>query len=94
MAKDKIIVSDHPSHHKELARLNIVVGQIQGIQKMIIDNRYCIDIVSQLNAVQSALKSVSVEVLSKHLDTCMVNTDEETLKNRIEEIKSIIKTKY
>ena len=47
----------NPSHLENIPRLNRIAGQIEGIKKMIEDGRYCPDILSQLRAVRSAVKS-------------------------------------
>lgn len=55
------------------SRLNRVVGQINGISKMLDENRYCGDILIQLAAVESALQSVGYIILKEHIDTCVVD---------------------
>ena len=52
-------------------RLNRISGQINGISRMLDDNRYCGDILTQLSAVQSALQSFGYHVLENHLKTCV-----------------------
>ena len=52
-------------------RLSFIVGHTKGIQKMIEDDKYCIDIVKQIQAVQSALNKVNEMLLENHLKTCV-----------------------
>ena len=52
-------------------RLSRVIGQLGGIQKMIDDNRYCGDILTQLAAAESALQSIGYIILQDHMKTCM-----------------------
>ena len=52
-------------------RLNKISGQINGVVKMIDDNRYCKDILIQISAIESALKEVGYLVLKEHLLTCV-----------------------
>ena len=52
-------------------RLSFIVGHAKGIQKMVEDDKYCIDIVKQIQAVQSALNKVTEIVLEDHLKTCV-----------------------
>ena len=52
-------------------RLNRISGQIIGISKMIEVNRYCQDILNQLEAAKSALRQVQYEVLKTHMNTCV-----------------------
>ncbi|MCK0198684.1 metal-sensitive transcriptional regulator [Ancylobacter sp. 6x-1] len=54
-----------------LKRLNRIEGQVRGLSKMIEDNRYCIDIVTQVAAVRAALKRVEEEVLRDHVAHCV-----------------------
>jgi len=60
-----------PSHLEELGRLKKIEGQIKGVQKMIQDGRYCIDILTQLSAVVGAIKSVEENILNRHLRSCV-----------------------
>lgn len=54
-------------------RLNRIVGQVNGVKNMIDENRYCGDVIIQLSAIESALKSVERMVLQNHLETCVVD---------------------
>ena len=47
----------HPSHNEQLPRINKIIGQLNGIKKMIEENRYCPEIITQLKAVSSACQS-------------------------------------
>ncbi len=52
-------------------RLRRVEGQIRGISKMIDEDKYCIDILTQISAASSALRSVALNLLDDHLDSCV-----------------------
>ena len=52
-------------------RLNRIEGQVRGIGKMIDDDRYCIDILTQVSAVQSALDALARQLLEHHLHGCV-----------------------
>lgn len=54
-----------------LKRLNRIEGQVRGISRMVDENRYCIDIVTQVAAVRAALKRVEEEVLRDHVGHCV-----------------------
>ena len=54
-----------------IKRLAYILGHLKGIQNMVEENKYCIDIVKQIQAVQSALNKVSEIVLEDHLKTCV-----------------------
>jgi len=65
-------VKGHATRHDEnLARLARIEGQVRGIRKMVEDGAYCIDIVTQIQAAQSALGSVGRRVLRKHVEHCV-----------------------
>lgn len=53
------------------ARLARIEGQVRGISRMIEEDRYCIDVLMQVKAVQAALKKVEGELLSDHADHCL-----------------------
>lgn len=54
-------------------RINRIIGQLNGIQKMLDDNRYCGDILTQIAAAESALQSVGYMVLEEHMQTCVTD---------------------
>lgn len=54
-------------------RLNRIEGQIRGIHKMVDDDRYCVDILTQVSAVQSALNAFTKELLTQHIHGCVVD---------------------
>ena len=54
-------------------RLNIIEGQVRGINQMIADDRYCDDVLVQIAAVESSLKSLGNNILENHLKSCVVN---------------------
>jgi DNA-binding FrmR family transcriptional regulator len=63
---------DEPTRLRLSKRVNRVAGQIGGIQKMVAEDRYCVDILNQISAVRSALDSLGIELLSNHLECCVV----------------------
>lgn len=58
---------------KLISRLKIIEGQIRGLQAMINDDSYCIDVITQTSAVKQALSSVEDALMENHLTTCVVN---------------------
>ena len=56
---------------KIVNRLKSIKGHVQGVEKMVADEAYCIDIVNQINAIQAALQKVNALVLDRHLHTCV-----------------------
>jgi DNA-binding FrmR family transcriptional regulator len=55
-----------------LRRLRRIEGQVRGLQQMIEDDRYCIDVLTQISSVSAALQGVSVGLLDEHLRHCVV----------------------
>ena len=55
-----------------LRRLKSISGHIRGIEKMVEDDTYCIDVIGQIQAVQAALNKVNVQILDDHLHSCVV----------------------
>lgn len=67
----------NPSTKKSsVARLRRIEGQVRGISQMIDDGRYCIDIMTQLQAVKAALKRVEEEILKDHITHCVAHAIE------------------
>lgn len=59
-------------HENALRRLKTVEGHVRGIHRMIEEDAYCIDVIRQIQAVQSALNKVSTQILEEHLHTCLI----------------------
>lgn len=53
-------------------RLHRIEGQVRGIERMVEEDRYCIDVLTQVGAVKTALESLAFEILSDHPDHCVV----------------------
>jgi DNA-binding FrmR family transcriptional regulator len=62
---------ERPSKPKLLNRLNRIEGQVRGIARMVEEDRYCIDVLTQLQAVRAALAKVETEMLKEHLGHCV-----------------------
>jgi DNA-binding FrmR family transcriptional regulator len=54
-----------------LKRLQRIEGQVRGLTRMVADDRYCIDVVTQVSAVRAALRAVEEEILRDHAATCV-----------------------
>ena len=59
------------THEAELVRLRRIEGQIRGIQKMIEEKRYCVDILTQISSIVGAIKGVEENILERHLKGCV-----------------------
>jgi DNA-binding FrmR family transcriptional regulator len=67
---------DSQLREKLLSRTKRIAGQIAGVQRMIEQDRYCVDILHQISAVRSALDALGVELLTNHLETCVLGSDQ------------------
>jgi DNA-binding FrmR family transcriptional regulator len=54
-------------------RLHRIEGQVRGIERMVVDERYCIDILTQISAVSTALEAVALEILDDHVTHCVAD---------------------
>ena len=88
---------NHPCHDSQVNRLRKIEGQVRGLQKMIEERRYCMDIVSQLRAVQGALKKVELGILETHLQHCVQDAlnsrNSEDAEAKIQEILQLLQKK-
>lgn len=81
-------------HHSKKKALNRVIGQIEGIQKMIDDHRYCVDILIQTRAAAAALKKIELTILQSHINHCVKSAFKENDPNqaskKIEELMKLL----
>ena len=86
----------HPSHKKHLDALKRIEGQVRGIQRMVEEQRYCVDILTQLSAVNNAVVSVQNNILERHLDTCVTKAfaggSKTEKKRKVKEVVKLLKT--
>ncbi|CDQ40012.1 MULTISPECIES: metal-sensing transcriptional repressor [Virgibacillus] len=77
---------------KTINRLKRIEGQVRGIQKMVEEDRYCVDILVQISAIQSALKNVGFSVTERHINHCVSDAIREGEGTEtIEELMSVLK---
>ncbi len=62
---------DDETRGKALGRLRRIEGQVQGIQRMVEEDKYCVDILLQLTAVQGAVEQVQKLLLGRHINSCV-----------------------
>ncbi len=63
----------HPINKQALRRLKNIEGQVRGIQRMVEEGKYCVDILTQISAARAALNSVGMLILRRHIETCVTN---------------------
>jgi len=82
------------THEEQLQFLNKIEGQIRGIDKMIEEKRYCVDIITQIHSVIGALYRVESEIFKKHIDGCVVRAlkgkSETEKQKKIDEVVELI----
>src|SRR5574344_1196715 len=70
---DKIKHRDTDEYKDLIKRLNRIEGQVRGVKKMVEDERYCVDILTQVSAISAALNSFNKVLLSNNIKSCVVN---------------------
>jgi DNA-binding FrmR family transcriptional regulator len=84
----------HPSKPRLLNRLSRIEGQVRGVARMVEDDRYCIDVLTQVRAVRAALAKVETEILRDHLGHCIegaiVSGDQAEQRRKAEELIELL----
>ena len=84
-------MDEHPKHKKALKFVRMAQGQLKHIERMIENQEYCIDISNQLLAVMSLIKKANLEVLKKHMETCVKDAvTEGNIDEKIRELEIIM----
>lgn len=73
-----------------LKRLRRIEGQVRGIQGMVEDNRYCIDVLTQISAIQAALDKVALGLLDDHAHVCVMGAADEERDAKTEELMAAV----
>lgn len=88
-------MKNNPHHHDQTVALKRIEGQIKGLQRMIDEKRYCVDIMTQINSAVGALLRVQDNILEKHLNMCVADAlkgkSDSEKKIKISEIIDLIK---
>lgn len=74
-----------------LKRLRRIEGQVRGVERMVEEDRYCIEVVTQVTAIQAALDKVALELLSDHAAHCVVGAAEAEQPERTEELMGAVR---
>jgi DNA-binding FrmR family transcriptional regulator len=84
----------NPRHKNNLVALRRIEGQVRGVQKMIEDQKYCIDILNQIHAIKGALSRVEEKILEKHFQNCVTEaikgTSDKEKEQKMNEILKLI----
>ena len=74
-----------------LRRLRRLEGQVRGVQRMVEEDRYCIDIVTQITAIQAALDKVALGLLEDHTQHCVIGSEGKDQAERTEELMATVR---
>ena len=83
----------HPCHKEQLSNLKRIEGQVRGVQGMIEEGKYCVDILNQIKALKNSLITVEAKILKTHLRECIKGSLEgdDQFDSKIDEIMKIMK---
>jgi DNA-binding FrmR family transcriptional regulator len=73
-----------------LMRLRRIEGQVGGIERMVEEDRYCIDVLTQISAVQAALDKVALGLLDEHARHCVIGGPDDVKQDRTEELMGAV----
>jgi DNA-binding FrmR family transcriptional regulator len=74
-----------------LKRLRRIEGQVRGVAGMVEEDRYCIDVVTQITAIEAALDKVAIELLADHAEHCVIGGEADLQGERTEELMGAVK---
>jgi DNA-binding FrmR family transcriptional regulator len=77
--------------HAVLRRLRRIEGQVRGVQGMVEEDRYCIDVVTQITAIEAALDKVALELLEEHAQHCVIGGEPESQEERTGELMGAVR---
>lgn len=72
-------------------RMHRIIGQMNGVEKMLEENRYCGDILVQIAAIEKSLQSIGYQILEEHLTSCVVDDIQEGKLDSMEEVMKLVK---
>jgi DNA-binding FrmR family transcriptional regulator len=88
-------MSKNPCHKTQLSRLNRIGGQVAAVGRMIEDGRYCVDIMTQIQAARAALTTVELDILKTHLGACVADAgsskDTKKKDKKLEEVMNLLR---
>ena len=83
----------HPSHKNQINNLKRIEGQLRGVQRMIEEGDYCIDILTQIKAIKNSIVSVEGKILKSHLRQCVRDSlnGDDSFDDKVDEIVRVLK---
>lgn len=90
MAETETIHGYTENRDAVLKRLRRIKGQVGGVERMVEENRYCIDVVTQVTAIQAALDKVALELLTDHATHCVIGAGANDQQERTDELMAAV----
>ncbi len=96
---DSASISESPHHHsasyeqdkaKILARLKRAEGQVRGVHRMVEEDRYCVDVLTQISAIVASLRATGLLVLEDHIRGCVITAEPEEQEASLDELMGAI----
>ena len=85
----------HPAYRADkealLKRLRRIEGQVRGVERMVEEERYCIDVVTQITAIEAALDKVALGLLEDHAQHCVIGAEPERQEERTTELMGAVR---
>lgn len=99
MTTDGAAAPEAPGYHDDkkayLRRLKLIEGQVRGIGRMVEDDAYCIDLLTQISAVSKALESLSIALADDHIHHCVQHAaasgDAAEIDRKMDEVMTVVK---
>jgi len=88
--KKKYRDKDGREYKDLIKRLNRIEGQVRGIRNMVEDNRYCVDILTQVSAISSALNAFNKVLLAEHIKSCVVEDIQSGKEDAVDELCTLL----
>src|SRR2546423_15017241 len=78
------------SKHQLINRLRRMEGQVRGVQKMVEEDRYCIDVLTQISAIEAALDKVALGLLDAHAQHCVMGAEDDDRQAKTDELMAAV----
>ncbi|MFG6348467.1 MAG: metal-sensing transcriptional repressor [Lachnospiraceae bacterium] len=87
----KHVKRDTKEIKRMLNRLSVIEGQVRGVKKMLEEDRYCVDILTQVSSIQAALNGFNKQLLAQHIKSCVCDDIRAGNDNAVDELCELLK---
>lgn len=87
----KHVKRDTKEIKRMLNRLSVIEGQVRGVKKMLEEDRYCVDILTQVSSIQAALHGFNKQLLAQHIKSCVCDDIRSGNDNAVDELCELLK---